>query len=210
MIKYGLINQVDASCLERAIDYIQKDFPTEVINYTEVGLYHGATTRGIKEYLESKNAKYVLTGIDNFKDKEELVFLPEGVNLIIGSSIEVYNQLPDNSQHLILIDGNHSFPYVIADFFCYAPKVKVGGYIAFHDAAPHAQNKSYQRMGSDKDMDMYISVRKALGRIGLLNKNVQADFDSYIGSNGFELIFDKHAPFEVDEGGGTIVFKKLY
>ncbi len=209
MIKYGLINKVDASCLERAIDYIQKDFPNEVINYTEVGLYHGATTRGIKEYLDSKNAKYVLTGIDNFKDKEELVFLPEGVSLIIGSSIEVYNRLPNDSQHLILIDGNHSFPYVIADFFCYSQKVKVGGYIAFHDAAPHSQNKSYQRMGSDKDMDMYISVRRALKAIGLLETTYIALEADGTFLEQWELIFDEHAPFEVDEGGGTIVFKKI-
>ncbi len=221
MIKYGLINEVDASVLESAIDFIQKDFPDEVINYAEVGLYHGATTRGIKEYLDSKNAKYVLTGIDNFKDKEELVFYPKEATLIVGSSIEVYNQLPDNSQHLILIDGNHSFPYVIADFFCYSGKVKEGGYIAFHDAAPHAQNKSYQRMGSEHDMDMYISVRKALKAIGLLiadslDEMWQDKFGRMYqyatgdGNKCWELIFDKCASQDIDEGGGTLLFKKLY
>lgn len=200
MIQYGLINQVDASCLQRAIDYIQIDFPNEIINYTEVGIYHGRTTSGIKTYLDSVGAKYNLIGIDNFKDKEELVFFPEEATLIVGSSIEVYNQLPDGSQHLILIDGNHSFPYVIADWFCYSQKVKVGGYMAFHDAAPHAQNKSFQRMGSDKDMDMYISVRKSLGRIGLIGDDASI--------KNWELIFDEADM--ADEGGGTIVFKRLF
>jgi len=207
-IKYGLINRVDASCLERAIDYIQRDFPDETINYAEIGLYNGRTTSGIKEYLDSINVQYNITGIDNFKDKEELVFYPKEATLIQGSSIEVYNQLPDNSQHLILIDGNHSFPYVIADFYCYKEKVKKNGYIAFHDAAPHSQNKSWQRMGDESDPDMSISVRKALTAIGILDKIQEHPNLVYHSYFGWQKVFDE---WDInDEGGGTIIFKKLY
>lgn len=194
-LQYGLISRVDSNTIEKTIDLIFGQFPSEIINYTEIGLYNGRTTSGIKEYFQSKGIECKLTGIDNFKDKEELVFFPEDAILIQGSSIEVYNQLPDKSQHVILIDGNHSFPYVVADFFCYSGKIKTGGYICFHDAAPHAQNKSWQRMGSKDDPDMYISVLKALDKI---------QPDKY----GFELVF--HEWDINDEGSGVIIYKKVH
>ncbi len=210
MIQYGLISRVDSDTMEKTFDLIANEFPDETINYCEIGLYHGATTKGVKEYLDSKALRYNLTGIDNYKDKEPLVHLPKKVKLIEGSSIEVYNQLEDNSQHFIMVDGNHSFPYVIADFFCYSQKVKVGGYICFHDAAPQAQFKSYQRMGSESDEDMYVAVRKALRAIGVLNNNpdnIHRVFTKY-GYNQWQLIFDEYN--KTDEGGGVLIFKKLY
>lgn len=210
-IQYGLISRVDSDTIEKTLNLIIDKFPNETINYCEVGLYNGRTTSGVNEYLSTKNIQYSLIGIDNFKDKEELVFYPPNAKLIQGSSIEVYNQLPDESQHFIFIDGNHSFPYVVADFFCYSGKIKVGGYICFHDAAPHSQGKSYQRMGSEDDMDMYISVRKALSKIGLFNKwgggSIGGEMFDHVGSFGFDLIFDE-ADLN-DDGGGVLVFKKL-
>ncbi len=203
MIQYGLISRVDSDTMEKVFDLIANEFPNETINYTEIGLYHGRTASGVKTYLDGKGYKYNLTGIDNFKDKEELVFLPSGVTLIEGSSIEVYNQLKDDSQHFVLVDGNHSFPYVIADFFCYKNKVKIGGFICFHDAAPHAQDVSYQRMGSKDDKDMYISVLRALEAIGMGN---EIGYDSW---TGFRLAYHEFAPPEVDLGGGVIIFKRM-
>ncbi len=209
MIQYGLISRVDSDTMEKCFDEIFKNFPNELIQYTEVGLYNGRTTSGVKEYFKSKGKDIFQTGIDNFKDKEELVFFPEDAALIQGSSIEVYNRLADESQHFIMIDGNHSFPYVIADFFCYKNKVKIGGFICFHDAAPHAQDVSYQRMGSRDDKDMYISVRRALKAIGLLETTYTALEADGTFLEQWELIFDEHAPFEVDEGGGVLIFKRV-
>lgn len=209
-IQYGLISRVDSDTIEKTFELIFKDFPDEIINYSEVGLYNGRTTSGVNKFLQSKNKQFNLIGIDNFKDKEELVFYPPNAKLIQGSSIEVYNQLPDNSQHFILIDGNHSFPYVIADFFCYSQKVIKGGYICFHDAAPHSQNVSYQRMGSEDDMDMYISVRKALQAVGLLKDTFSpsAYIHEAMSRFNWELVFDE-ADLN-DMGGGVLVFKKLH
>lgn len=200
---YGLVSRVDSDTMEKCFDEIFEKFPDEPIHYTEVGIYHGRSLSGSKEYFQSKNRPYVQTAIDNFKDKEPLVFLPEDAKLIQGSSIEVYNQLPDNSQHYIQIDANHSKPYVIADAFCYLSKVKVGGFLGFHDAAPHAQDVSYQRMGSEDDPDMYISVLRALERIGWLGEKNVLDFF------GLELAYHEWAPFEIDNGGGMIIFRKI-
>ena len=203
MIQYGLISRVDSNAMEKVFDLLIEQFPNETINYTECGLYNGRTTSGVNEYLKSKGVEYNLTGIDNFKDKEELVFYPANAKLIQGSSIEVYNQLPDNSQHFIMIDANHTFPYVIADTYCYMSKVKVGGILMYHDAAPHAQNKSWQRMGNEADEDMNISVLKALRKIGLIgNEEVQ----EYL---GFKPLFHEWASFDIDEGGGTVCFRRI-
>lgn len=204
MIQYGLISRVDSDTMEKCFDEIFKTFPNELIQYTEVGLYNGRTTSGVKEYFKSKGKDIFQTGIDNFKDKEELVFFPEDAALIQGSSIEVYNRLADESQHFILIDGNHSFPYVIADFFCYKNKVKIGGFICFHDAAPHAQDVSYQRMGSKDDKDMYISVLRALEAIGIFDVQREGG-----GGFGFKLAYHEYAPPEIDLGGGVIIFKRV-
>lgn len=216
MIQYGLISQTDARTLEKTLDLIC-NARDEVINVCEIGIFDGQTARGIYEYVT--NSKYIVvendiptvlkykcnyTAIDNNKDKE--VFKPfEDCTLIIGNSNEVYNALADNSQHLIFVDGCHALPCVISDFFCYAGKVKVGGYMAFHDTGKHIKPfKDWQRMGSEGDADMYISVRKALHKVGLINKPMD-----YINRQpNWELIFDEADP--MNSAGGVCVFKKLY
>jgi hypothetical protein len=196
-MNYGLISHLDAEILEKTLGLICRDFP-EVINYCEIGLYNGRTANGVKEFLESKGRQCVITGIESFADNEKLVYFPEGANLIAGNSSEVYNLLDDESQHLILIDGNHNFPSVIADFFCYTDKVKDHGYLMFHDTGEHIKPlKDYQGMGSLKDPDMFISVRRALKKIGLLDNKYP----------GWKLIFDEADPN--DPAGGFCCFKKI-
>lgn len=212
MIKYGLISETDARCLEKTIDLIALHSPGEKINVTEIGVFDGQTARGIYEYVSSKqygglgishDAPMILfnyqcnyTAIDNNKDKEVLLPFPE-CNLIIGNSNEVYNQLEDNSQHLLFVDGCHCYGCVVGDFFHYASKVKVGGYYAFHDTGKHiAAFKDYQH-GDTNKQDSYISVRKALTYLGL-----------YEGREGWELVFDEADI--LDAAGGITVLKRLF
>jgi len=202
-IKYGLISKVDSGVLEKVMGLIASTFTKDVIHVSEIGVYGGATGSGIKEYFYYKQTPCFITGIDNNKDNEPLRFMYD--NLIIGNSSEVYNQIPDNSQHLIFIDALHTFPAVVADFFCYAPKVKVGGYLAFHDTGKHLDPLSgWQGVGDKNDPDMCLGgVRKAL----------QAIFGEYLDNNGeygkqWRLFWDEADP--EDTGGGITVFKKLY
>lgn len=196
MIKYGLISETDARCLEKTIDLILADdshnYP---INVTEIGVYGGDTGRGICEYIKSKGRNYWITGIDSFKDNEVVRF-PYN-EMIYGNSNEVYNQIPDNSQHLVFIDACHCFAHVISDFFCYSPKVKVGGYIAFHDTGEHIKMFKDFQHGDKNNPDAYISCRKSLNSIGLYN-NLLANW---------VLVFDEYDP--LDEAGGISVFKRL-
>lgn len=199
MIQYGLISKVDADTIEKTLELIIKEFSNdEFICTTEVGIFDGNTSRGINQFIESKNKGNWHTAIDNNKDKEVSIPFIQ-CRFIIGNSNEVYNQLEDGTQHFIFIDGCHAFPMVVSDFFCYESKVKAYGYLAFHDTGFHiAPYKDYQRMGSEKDLDMYISVRKALGRIGLLDGEIIR----------WKKVFDEQDLN--DTAGGICVFKKLF
>lgn len=195
MIKYGLISDTDARVLEKTLNLIIEQFKN-YIHITEIGLYNCQTSKGVYQYLDEKGIIFEYTGIDNEKDK--LIETPHWMETIIGDSNEVYNQLEDNSQHLIFVDGCHCFAHVVSDFFCYAPKVEVGGYLAFHDTGKHIKPFKDFQHGDKENPDAYISCRKALSAIGLYS----GDFAEW------ELVFDEAD--ELDEAGGICVFKKLY
>ena len=218
-IKYGLISKVDSACIEKTIDLICEDFQNEKIYVTEVGIYNGMTSEGISKCIGLVKHKYFhYTGIDNGKDGEQPKHFPNFCStLIIGNSNEVYNQIPDDSQHLCFVDSCHCFSCVISDFFCYSPKVKRGGYIAFHDTGSHIKPFKDFQHGDKGNPDAYISVRKALTELGLLI--LDAD-KQWIGEHGqhfqwatgnknenWELVFDEAD--ENDPAGGVCVFRKL-
>ena len=202
-IKYGLISKVDSQVLEKTIDLICNDVKEkEYIYVTEVGVYAGQTGLGLADYISKTGRDQYFTGIENNKDEEPIRCFYD--NMIFGNSNEVYHQLDDNSQHLIFVDGCHCFAHVVSDFFCYAPKVKTGGFIAFHDTGKHIKPFKDFQHGDKESPDAYISVRKALMAIGLINK-----VGDYINRQSeWELIFDEAD--KENEAGGICVFKKLY
>lgn len=206
MIQYGLISSVDSACLEKTIDLICNEFTSGLINVTEIGIYAGQTMKGIVEYVGGKGRSLNTTGIDNWKDGQDLIFSYYS-KIIKGNSSEVYNQLEDNSQHLCFVDGCHCFAHVVSDFFCYAPKVKVGGYFAFHDTGRHIKEFKDFQHGDKTNPDAYISVRKALDKIGLLDLKYFYDSPTKIGNKDWELIFDEAD--ETNPAGGVCVFRKM-
>jgi hypothetical protein len=226
MPKYGLITDVDAKVLEQTIQLILAEFPNaNPIEVTEIGIYSGETGNGIREFIERHDRKCFLTGVDNNKDGEKLRFRYD--ELLIGNSSEVYHKIEDRTQHLIFVDGDHSFAGVIADFFCYADKIRKDGYIAFHDTGKHIQPFKDFQYGHEDNPDAYISVRKALETIGLSQEKIQdypVDekmkiyketgmwFSKYNNAKtvlgGWQLVFDEAD--ETNPAGGICVFKKMY
>lgn len=207
---YGLISDIDVLTLQKTLDLIMDDFRNQPIHVLEIGIYNGRTSKGIKEYIQSYGRECIYTGIDNLQDQEPRVFFPDDAKLILGDSHIVYTRIPEHSQHLIIFDGNHSYPYVIMDFFCYQDKVKYDGYLMFHDTGSHIKPfKDYQKTGDKSHPDSHISVRKALMDIGLFDF-VWMDRDNsdlngvVVGEWG--VIFDEAD--ENDEAGGFTVFKK--
>lgn len=222
-MKWGLISKLDSETLMKTIDLICQQYPCEEINTCCIGIFDGDTDRSIYEYVTNKeygfasndpqgemgieNFKCNHTAIDNNKDKDVLLPFPE-CKMVIGNSSEVYSQIEDNSQHLIFEDSCHCFACVCSTFFCYAPKVKVGGYFCFHDTGRHIKEFKDFQHGDKNNPNAYISAREALSAIGLIDtKYIALEADgTFLGQ--WELIFDEAD--ETNPAGGITVFKKLY
>jgi cephalosporin hydroxylase len=55
---------------------------------------------------------------------------------------ELRSRLGEREIDLLMIDGDHSFEGVKADFELYAPLVARGGFVAFHDILTHQQGSA--------------------------------------------------------------------
>lgn len=211
MIQYGLISRTDAGVIEKTLDLIVQEGQSFPIRITEIGLYNCQTSAGIYQYLqEEKNLlaeEIIYIGVDSEKDK--LINPPIWMEFIRGLSGEVYHKIPDNSQDFIFIDGCHCFAHVVSDFFCYAPKVAVGGYLAFHDTGKHIKPFKDFQHGDKSNPDAYISCRKALNEIGVLMDDspvIRAIIEEQELSQ-WQCVFDEAD--ETNEAGGVCVFKKI-
>lgn len=195
-MKYGIMPEFDYKTLDLILSNICDQFPDGVLNTCEIGVHKGNGSRGIHQFLSDKGRINFHTGIDNNHDLQVSPPFP-GCNLIIGNSIEVYNQIADNSQHFILIDGCHNYPMTMADFLVYSDKVRIGGLIAFHDTGDQIKPfTDYQGMGSKEDPDMYIACRKAVIKLGLIDNEF----------SGWKLMLDA-SDKQFHTGGITVVQK---
>lgn len=190
----GLISELDAQTIESTLRLVLDGVQDEIINVFEVGLFNCHTSEGICSFIEGNGRRVNFTGIDNERDKP--IIKPFNFDLIIGDSNEAYKYLT-GAYHIGFIDANHSFPYVVSDFFCYESKIILGGYLCFHDTGRHIKDDTGYQSGDIHHKDSYISVRKALKRIGLLDNKFE----------GWELIFDEAD--EADEAGGVVVLKRI-
>lgn len=199
-IRYGLMPELDYETIRKTLYMTAKDFDhVSEINTLEIGVHKGDTSRGIRDFFKAINRKHHHTGIDSRKDFKMNSPFPE-CTFIIGNSSEVYNQVPDESQHFLFIDGSHSFHNTVGDFMLYKDKVVQGGYIAFHDTGKQIKPfQDYQGLPHEnkKDPLNYISCRLAIEKMGLLDNKLQ----------GWELIIDTSD--EKYPTGGITVIRKL-
>ena len=197
-MRRGLISVIDADCIEKTLDKLLPKFPEGTFNTFELGTCDGHTSCGIHEYFIERGRENFHTGIDSQRDKNIQPPFPE-CNFIIGDTIQCHTKLEDDSQHFGFIDANHSLFYTTADFLLYRTKVKVGGYIGFHDTAPHIKKFfDYQHTGARDNPYNYISCREALSLLGLLTNRFP----------GWKLIFDECDP--VDTAGGVCIFERIF
>ena len=197
-MQYGLMPPKDYETMDAILGLVCNLFPDVVLHILEIGVHGGNGSRGIRDFIHSMDRELYHTGVDNQRDFKMPPPFRE-CNFIIGNSIEVYNQVPDNSQHFILIDGCHNYPMTMADFLVYSDKVCRHGIIAFHDTSPNIKPfQDFQGMGRKNDPDMYISCRKALNKLGLLE-------DKY---DGWKLIMDEYDP-SAPTGGIVAVQKRM-
>lgn len=196
-LKFGWMTGVDANTLTKTMELVNASFPEGIINTTEIGVRDGQTSRAIHKFFTDRNKLNFHTGIDNQHDLQTGSPFVE-CRFIIGSSIDVYNEIPDNSQHFIFQDANHSLFFTVADYLLYRNKLRIGGYYAFHDTSPHIKLfTDYQHVGDKQYPHNYISCREALINFGIYENKWK----------GWELIFDEYNPEALT--GGVTVLKKI-
>ncbi len=193
---YGMMPNSDYKTMDKILSLVAETFRGE-LNITEIGVFQGNTSRGMRDYFKKIGIKINHTGIDNQRDFKMGSPFPES-NFIVGNSFEVYNKIPDSSQHFIFIDGNHSYPITMVDFLVFSDKVVDGGFIAFHDTGAHIKPMvDFQGIGDMDDPDMYIACRKAVKKLGLLDNHFK----------GWKLIMDEWSE-ELHTGGILLVQKE--
>jgi hypothetical protein len=166
---YGLILDTDAVTLERTLKRVVESLAENVIRprLLEVGIGGGFTSRGIMRYLESIGC----TDVDYWCVDSGSCGLTkppfEGARIVVGDSSEVYDQVPGEFDWCF-IDACHCRNHTTLDFFNYSPKVRVGGFLLFHDTTDRERHSEYQGHGPSHLKEFHIDCRAALEQIGLL------------------------------------------
>jgi len=141
---YGSITPEDADVIELTLAQL---VPLGKVKWLEIGMFRGGTGIGVRNFLAARNVALEWWGIDAGYITDPGIPFP-GANVIKGRSELVYPSVPDDFDG-IFIDGCHCRNHVILDTMNYAPKVKVGGFLLFHDTSPFAQGKDKQPCGPD-------------------------------------------------------------
>ena len=101
-------------------------------NVLEIGVFEGETSVKMIEALPI-GGKY--TGID-INDYRKLDFNKSGKgwNFILGESIKVLANMPEDHFDFIFVDGDHSWDNILPEFKEIERVIKPGGVIAYHDS----------------------------------------------------------------------------
>ena len=144
---YGAILNEDIAileeCLFTALAESMADRPLKVL---EIGMHDGGTARGIENYVLRSDAKLAYWGIDVDPGTTRPRYIPKDATVIIGDSVEVFNQVPDDLD-LVWVDGCHCFNHVVLETLHYSLKVRQGGFMCFHDVNPKGQGQEHQYHG---------------------------------------------------------------
>ena len=162
---YGLLSNVDIQSLEGSIRLAHETFPAQALTVVEIGICHGDTSRGIRDYLNGLGVAFSYHGFDSQRDKQ--ISPPfEGASLHLGDSAEIYHEAPEGI-HWLMIDGCHCVNHMMLDFLHFGDRVAKGGVAIFHDVSPLSQNKcDYQGHGPNI-ADFGTACREGIRKLGL-------------------------------------------
>jgi len=148
---------VEREWLRATAAEIEAEFESPVI--VNIGIFRGASL-----YCLRKGApKAKLYGIDIIYPQGAILDKKARVVVIVGDSALCAADVED-PVHMVFVDGDHSYQGVKADRDAWAPKIAVGGIIAFHDfkterrvAAKHAGIKrACLEWEEEQDMRWYL------------------------------------------------------
>lgn len=134
------------------------------LSVLELGVFYGSTARGIKEWCDGRNVNLTYLGVDdgshpNFQHSRPADW-PYPNSVKRGATWDVHREIPDGWD-LVIVDANHSGNAVILDTVIYQAKVRPGGWMLFHDTAPHIQ-QTMKEQNAPSDLWWSNSVNEAL------------------------------------------------
>jgi len=160
----------DIAILEQCTRDVARRFQRDLC-VLEIGTFDGHTVRSIDDMIRCEGVTDYAHWVIDKRLEDKGVWEPpfRGCKCLWGDSIDVAPEVPGNLA-FVLVDGCHCLYHVLADFALYAPKVRIGGLMLFHDTNPRT-DKEYQpwQYHGDKDRrESYVSVRMGLKALGLL------------------------------------------
>lgn len=147
------------------------------VKFLEIGTYGGDTAREVKKWcddrthwVDEKSLEFEFWGIDNgshptFKECNSAPSFPfPSARMVFGDSAEVFSEVPEDFD-AILVDGCHCINHAILDTVHYGRRVRLGGFLMFHDTSPEVQQTMRDPHGPDRP-EFYNSVVAAHKLIG--------------------------------------------
>lgn len=139
--RFGSVIEEDAQVIEATLAQFQQP----AVKWLEIGMFAGGTGRGVRDFLSARGMALEYWGIDAGLITDPVTPFA-GAHVIKGRSEEVFPYVPDGFDG-IFIDGCHCRNHVILDTMNYGPKVRVGGFLLFHDCGKASQGIDKQPCG---------------------------------------------------------------
>jgi predicted O-methyltransferase YrrM len=145
----GWLAAREALALHRAA----RDFPVDgPVRVVEIGSWKGRSTIALATGVAARRAGGVVHAIDPhrggvlhrltgeadsygaFVANVERAGVRDVVDPIRTTSAEARSRIPDDSVHVLFVDGSHRYDDVLRDLEAWTPALRAGARVAFHDA----------------------------------------------------------------------------
>ncbi len=136
-LKWSLMTDTDRATLRTTVAGMC-DSISSTLNFLEIGTFNGSTAWGVKAVAEGRGKRINYYGVDTMT--HDTVLWPQAT-MVIGDSTKIFYRVPNVPFDILFIDGLHCTTNCMLDFLNFAPKVKIGGLILFHDSSPASQCK---------------------------------------------------------------------
>tara|TARA_R110000765_G_scaffold129058_3_gene227406 strand:+ start:890 stop:1579 length:690 start_codon:yes stop_codon:yes gene_type:complete len=163
--------QVIQQVRDELADFLKLMLVRDAKSFLQIGLGTFATTHLAASFIcdNVTSVEFDINRANNWIFEEPLSMKNDFVkhNILIGDST-VDKVIECAGKHgpydFLLIDANHSYEYVKADHDNYAPFVKTGGIVAFHDALLEGDRYGTPRFLKELDKNLtYITHSKEVG-----------------------------------------------
>lgn len=180
-----------------ALKYVVDENPGK-IQLLEVGTAHGHFLRTWVDLIEQQKRDVIGYGVDSKLHGYCPCQFNEKMTFVEGKSTDqnVIDSFTDEQFNFAFIDGCHCSKHAELDARNYWRKVKVGGFLGFHDSSPRFQGGSEQPRTPECAEDTHIGVVKGIEASGIKD-------------NGFEFFLEEYHTDEKHYYGGVTIYKRV-